>query len=101
MLDTEGLVDHVARGDRGSDGTLVPSVENGFAIAAYFHLPLEYFLKGEPVISDFRDATLRELCHEVDQLSDGDREIAKHYLGRLLQNRAERETLQQEAFSDG
>ena len=82
-------------------GQVVPSVENGFAIAAYFHLPLEYFLKGEAVISDFRDATLRELCHQVDRMSDGEREIAKHYLARLLQNRSERETLQREAFGDG
>ena len=81
-------------------GQVVPSVENGFAIAAYFHLPLEYFLKGEAVISDFRDATLRELCHQIDRISDEDREIAKHYLARLLQNRSERDSLQREAFGD-
>ena len=55
----------------------VPSVENGFAIAAYFHLPLEYFLKGEAVISDFRDATLRELCRHVDEMNDEDRDCQR------------------------
>ena len=82
-------------------GQVVPSVENGFAIVAYFHLPLEYFLKGEAVISDFRDATLRELCRQVDRMSDGAPETAKHYLARLLQNRSERDSLQREASGDG
>ena len=75
----------------------VPSVENGFAIAEYFGLPLEYFLKGESVISDFRDATLRELCRRVDGMSDEDRDLAKRYLSRLVGNREERDTLEREA----
>ena len=75
----------------------VPSVENGFAIAEYFGLPLEYFLKGESVISDFRDATLRDLCRRVDGMSDGDRALAKRYLSRLVGNRDERDTLEREA----
>ena len=78
----------------------VPSVENGFAIAEFFGLPLEYFLKGEAVISDFRDATLRELCRHVDAMNDEDRELAKRYLSRLVQNRSERENLHREAFGD-
>ena len=75
----------------------VPSVENGFAIAEFFSLPVEYFLKGEAVISDFRDATLRELCRRVDDMSDGDRELAKRYLSRLVGNRDERDKLEREA----
>ena len=75
----------------------VPSVENGFAIAEYFGLPLEYFLRGESVISDFRDATLRDLCRRVDGMSDGDRALAKRYLSRLVGNRDERDTLEREA----
>ena len=77
----------------------VPSVENGFTIAEYFGLPLEYFLKGEAVISDFRDATLRELCRHVDEMNDEDRELAKRYLSRLVQNRSEREILHRESFA--
>ena len=75
----------------------VPSVENGFAIAEFFGLPLEYFLKGESVISDFRDATLRDLCRRVDQMSDEDRTLAKNYLSRLVNNRDERRALEREA----
>ncbi len=78
-------------------GQAVPSVEKGFAIAAYFHLPLEYFLKGEAVISDLRDATLREPCHAVDRMNDENREIARDFLSRLVRNRAERDALQREA----
>lgn len=75
----------------------VPSVENGFAIAEFFGLPLEYFLKGESVISDFRDATLRDLCWRVDEMSDADRAVAKNYLTRLVDNRDERKALEREA----
>ena len=78
----------------------VPSVENGFAIAEYFGLPLEYFLKGESVISDFRDATLRDLCRRVDDMSDKDRTLAKKYLSRLVENRVERNELEREALRD-
>ena len=78
----------------------IPSVENGFTLAEYFGVPLEYFLKGEAVISDFRDATLRELCRHVDEMNDEDREMAKRYLSRLVTNRSERETLRREAFGD-
>ena len=78
----------------------VPSVENGFAIAEYFGLPLEYFLKGETVISDFRDATLRDLCRRVDEMSDEDRVLAKNYLSRLVDNRDERVELEREALRD-
>lgn len=75
----------------------VPSVENGFVLAEFFGVPLEYFLKGESVISEFRDATLRELCRHVDEMNDEDRALAKGYLSRLVQNRSERNTLIQES----
>jgi len=75
----------------------VPSVENGFILAEFFGVPLEYFLKGEAVISDFRDATLRELCRRVDQMGDEDRSLAKAYLSRLIQNRSDRDALIQDA----
>ena len=78
----------------------VPSVENGFAIAEFFGFPLEYFLKGEAVISDFRDATLRELCRRVDDMADEDRELAKRYLSKLVNNRGERNELIREANGD-
>ena len=78
----------------------VPSMENGFAIAEYFGLPLEYFLKGESVVTEFRDATLRDLCGRVDDMSDEDRALAKGYLSRLVNNRDEREKLEREANRD-
>jgi transcriptional regulator with XRE-family HTH domain len=75
----------------------VPSVENGFALAEYFGVPLEYFLKGESVTSEFRDGTLRDLFGRLDQMSDEDRKLAKAYLGRLVSNRDERDALEREA----
>ena len=78
----------------------IPSVENGFAIAEFFGVPLEYFFKGKAVVSDFRDATLRELCYHVDRMNDGDREMAKSFLKRIVDHRAEAQRLRREAFLD-
>lgn len=75
----------------------VPSVENGFFLAEFFGVPLEYFLKGDAITSDFRDATLRELCRDVDEMDDEDRDLAKRYLSRLVQNRSERNSLIRES----
>ncbi len=74
-----------------------PSVVNGFAIAEYFGVPLEYFLKGKAVISAFRDADLRELFSEIDEMDDPERTIAKDFLQRLVRNRKERDELTREA----
>ena len=78
----------------------VPSVENGFALAEFFGVPLEYFLKGESIISEFRDATLRDLFRRVDEMSDQDRALAKGYLSRLVKNRDERGELEHLALRD-
>ena len=75
----------------------VPSVENGFALAEYFGVPLEYFLKGESITSEFRDAALRDLFGRLDNMSDEDRRLAKSYLSRLVGNRDEREALERES----
>lgn len=77
-----------------------PSVSNGYRIAEYFDLPLEYFLKGEAVISDFRDATLRELFAEIDGMEKGDRELVKRYLQRFVKNKKEHDELTAEAEYD-
>lgn len=39
------------------------------------------------VASDFRDGTHRELCRRMDEMREKDRELAKSYLSRLVQNR--------------
>lgn len=79
-------------------GSTIPSVENGFTIAEFFGVPLEYFLKGEAVISDFRDGTLRDLCGRIDLMANEDREIAKSFLSRLLDNRLEAQDLRRQAL---
>lgn len=78
----------------------MPSVVNGFTIAEYFGVPLEYFLKGRAVISEFRDADLRELFSQIDQMNDTERRIAKNYLTRFIRNKNEREKLIDESESD-
>lgn len=49
------------------------------------------------LLEDFRDATLRDLCRRVDEMSDEDRSLAKRYLFRLVENRDAREELEREA----
>jgi len=78
----------------------VPSIVNGFRIAEYFGLPLEYFLKGKAVISEFRDATLRALLFEVDRMEDNERQIVKSYLERFVRNKQEHDDLASEAESE-
>ena len=77
----------------------IPSVVNGFRIAEYFGLPLEYFLKGEAVISEFRDATLRALLFEIDRMDDAERRTVKNYLVRFVRNKKEHDELASEADS--
>ena len=76
---------------------IVPSLENGFILAEYFDVPIEYLVKGEMVNTDFNDAKLLELFRTVDQMSRENRDIAKKYLKKFVKNRQEWNGLKQEA----
>ena len=75
---------------------IVPSLENGFKLAEFFDVPVEYLVKGEKVNTDFNDAKLLELFRTVDEMSQDDRNVAKKYLQKFVRNRQEWVELQSE-----
>ena len=76
---------------------IVPSLENGFKLAEFFDVPIEYLVKGEKVNSDFNDAKLLELFRTVDEMSREERSVVKKYLRKVINNRTEWTELQAEA----
>lgn len=78
---------------------IVPSLENGFKLAEFFDVPIEYLVKGKLVNTDFGDAQLLELFRVLDAMSAEDRKVAKQYLSKLIRNRKEWEDIRNEAQS--
>ena len=76
---------------------IVPSLENGFKLAEFFDVPIEYLVKGEKVHSDFNDAKLLELFRTIDEMSREERSVAKKYLRKFINNRTEWDAIQAEA----
>ena len=76
---------------------IVPSLENGFKLAEFFDVPIEYLVKGEMVNTNFNDAKLLELFRTIDEMSREDRDVAKKYMERFVKNRLEWNEIKQEA----
>ena len=76
---------------------MVPSLENGFKLAEFFDVPIEYLVKGEKVNTDFNDAKLLELFRAVDEMSREERTVVKKYLRKFIDNRRQWIELQEEA----
>jgi XRE family transcriptional regulator, master regulator for biofilm formation len=76
---------------------MMPSLENGYLIAEYFEIPIEYFLKGKKVFTDFNDSSLLALFREVDEMDAEYRGLAKRYLTKLINNHHARNALEREA----
>ena len=76
---------------------MMPSLENGYIMAEYFEMPMEYFLKGKKVFTDFNDSTLLVLFREVDEMNTEYRKLAKKFLEKLVINYREKHELELEA----
>ena len=76
---------------------MMPSLENGYIMAEYFEMPMEYFLKGKKVFTDFNDSTLLVLFREVDQMNTEYRKLAKTYMEKLVANYRQKRELEREA----
>ena len=76
---------------------MMPSLENGYIMAEYFEIPIEYFLKGKKVFTDFNDSTLLELFREVDEMDTEYRKLAKRFLEKLVKNYHEKQQLKADA----
>ena len=76
---------------------MMPSLENGYIISEYFEMPIEYFLKGKKVFTDFNDAKLLELFREIDEMNTEHRSMAKRYMEKLIKNYREKRELEADA----
>ncbi len=76
---------------------IVPSLENGFKLAEFFDVPIEYLVKGEKVNTNFNDPKLLELFRIVDDLSREERVVVKKYLRKFIDNRRQWAALEDEA----
>jgi|APSaa5957512622_1039677.scaffolds.fasta_scaffold171340_1 transcriptional regulator with XRE-family HTH domain len=76
---------------------IVPSLENGFKLAEFFDIPIEYLVKGEKVNTNFNDSKLLELFRTVDEMSREERIVVKKYLQKFISNRMQWTELRDEA----
>ena len=76
---------------------IVPSLENGFKLAEFFDVPIEYLVKGEKVNTDFNDPKLLELFRIIDEMPSEERIVVKKYLRKFIANRQQWTELQDEA----
>ena len=76
---------------------MMPSLENGYIMAEYFEMPMEYFLKGKKVFTAFNDSTLLVLFREVDEMNTEYRKLARKFMEKLVSNYREKHELEQEA----
>jgi len=77
-------------------GKVMPSIENGFKIAQFFNVPIEYLVLGEKFIADFNDAKLLELFKKVDCMSKDDRTLIKNFITKVINNREEKDEINKE-----
>jgi len=80
-------------------GKVMPSIENGFKIAQFFNVPIEYLVLGESFIADFNDAKLLELFKKVDSMQKEDKILIKNFIKKVIKNREERDYLNIEVRS--
>ena len=64
-----------------------PTLENCYKMAEFFEVPIEYFIFGEKSNSEFRDASLLKLFHEVDELEKTDRTVIKNYIKKYIKTK--------------
>ena len=76
---------------------MMPSLENGYIMAEYFEMPMEYFLKGKKVFTDFNDSTLLVLFRDVDEMNTEYRKLAKKFMEKLVANYRQKHELEREA----
>jgi transcriptional regulator with XRE-family HTH domain len=74
----------------------IPTLNNADTICKYFSVPVEYLLIGEKAVSDYPDPELVQLFHEMDILDKTEKDLAKRYLRKLLDNARERRELEKD-----
>ena len=77
-----------------------PTLESCYKMSRFFDVPMEYFIFGDKLTQEFRDAELRALTQEVDRLKIEDRKVIKSYIKKYLKTKKQLEDLVAQAEED-
>ena len=77
-----------------------PTLESCYKMSRYFDVPMEYFIFGDKLTQEYRDAELRALTQEVDRLGTADRKVIKSYIKKYLKTMHQMDELVAEAVED-
>ena len=77
-----------------------PTLEYCYKLSRYFDVPMEYFIFGEKLTIEIRDAELKALFQEVDALKASDRKVIKSYARKFLDTKQQMEELVSQAEED-
>ena len=77
-----------------------PTLESCYKMSRFFDVPMEYFIFGDKLTQEYRDAELKALFQEVDVLKSADRKVIKSYVKKFLKTKKQLEELIAQAEED-
>ena len=77
-----------------------PTLESCYKMSRFFDVPMEYFIFGDKLTQEYRDAELRALTQEVDRLGTSDRRVIKSYIKKYLKTMHQMDELVAQAEED-
>jgi transcriptional regulator with XRE-family HTH domain len=77
-----------------------PTLESCYKMSRFFDVPMEYFIFGDKLTQEYRDAELKALFKEVDDLKSADRKVIKSYVKKFLKTKKQLEELIAQAEED-
>ena len=77
-----------------------PTLESCYKMSRFFDVPMEYFIFGDKLTREYRDAELKALFKEVDDLKSTERKVIKSYVKKFLKTKRQMEELLAQAEED-
>ncbi len=77
-----------------------PTLESCYKMSRFFDVPMEYFIFGDKLTQEYRDAELKALFKEVDNLKSTERKVIKSYVNKYLKTKRQMEELLAQAEED-
>ena len=77
-----------------------PTLESCYKMSRFFDVPMEYFIFGDKLTQEYRDAELKALFQEVDVLKSADRKVIKSYVKKFLKTKKQLQELIAQAEED-
>ncbi len=77
-----------------------PTLESCYKMSRFFDVPMEYFIFGDKLTQEYRDAELKALFKEVDELKSTERKVIKNYVKKFLKTKRQMEELIAQAEED-